>query len=146
MKCLALIEELRGVLEEGHKIPFANKIVIDKEMTISLLNEIETSIPDDIKKAQEVLNERQRILIEAQQEGEGIIKQAEVRINQMISENEITKQAKEKAEEIINEAKKMSRDIRLGANEYAQNILSGLEESLEKTLSIIKNGKNELTG
>ena len=87
---------------------------------------------------------RQRILVEAQNEADGIIKEAENRIISMIDEHEITRKAYEKKVEIIETANEMSREITKGTKDYADNLLSNVEGALEEALKVIRNNREEL--
>ncbi|HHX25006.1 MAG TPA: ATPase, partial [Thermoanaerobacterales bacterium] len=77
MKCFKVIEELQDLIINSSKIPLSNKVVISQEQILNLLDELLRVIPDDLTEAQKIIEERQRILIEAQQEGEIIVKEAQ---------------------------------------------------------------------
>ncbi len=109
-----------------------------------MIQEIRLKLPDDIKTAKRIAEEKQRIMAEAQQEAENIIRNAESRIAALVDENEITKKAYEQAEVILANTKKNAREIRLGTREYADNILSKVEEILEDTLDVIRLNRQEL--
>ena len=95
-------------------------------------------MPDELKQAKWIKEERQRILVEAQNEADGIIKEAENRIISMIDEHEITRKAYEKKVEIIETANEMSREITKGTKDYADNLLSNVEGALEEALKVIR--------
>jgi len=144
MEIFELLEALEDIIERGKSIPFSTKGVIDKEEILDLIKEIRLKLPDELKQAKWVKEERQRILVEAQKEADDIVKEAENRIISMINENEITKKAYEKKAEIIETANEMSREISKGTKDYADNILEGLEVALEDALKIIQNNRKEL--
>ena len=120
MKVLKLLEEIEEIVENGSSIPFANKVLVDKEDILEIIKEIRLILPDEIKQAQWIKEERQRILIEAQQEGEAIIEDANKQISAMIEKDEITKQHK-KIEEIITQAQINAKEMRLGARIMLMN-------------------------
>ncbi|HHU69788.1 MAG TPA: ATPase [Thermoanaerobacterales bacterium] len=143
---LGLLYELRRKINEGFNVPIAGKVMINKDELLSVIDEIENILPQEIKKANWIVNERQRILIEAQKEGENIIKEAEDRINKMVDDSEISRMAYEKADAIVSNARKNAREIRIGANEYAEEVLRNLYTYLEKTMSTVKKGIDQLKG
>lgn len=143
---LGLLYELRRKTNEGFNVPIAGKVMISKDELLSVIDDIEDALPQEIKKANWIVNERQRILIEAQKEGENIIKEAEDRINKMVDNSEISRIAYEKADEILSNAKKNAREIRIGANEYAEEVLRNLYVYLEKTMNTVKKGIDQLKG
>ncbi len=145
MELLELLEQIEEIVESGMNIPLSGgKCVLDRETILDLVQEIRLKLPDDIKMAKRITEEKQRVLAEAQQEAENILKNAESRIAALVDENEITKKAYEQAEVIISNAKKNAREIRLGTREYADGILNKVEEILEDTLDVIKVNRQEL--
>ena len=117
---------------------------VDKEEVLDIIKEIRLKLPDELKQAKWVKEERQKILVQAQNEADDIIKEAENRIISMIDEHEITRKAYEKKVEIIETANEMSREISKGTKEYADNVLAGIEVALEDALKVIRNNRKEL--
>lgn len=144
MEIFTLLETLEDILERSKGVPFSSKSIIDKEEILEIIKEVRLKLPEEMKQAKWVKEERQRILVEAQKEADDIVKEAENRIISMIDEHEITRKAYEKKAEIIETANEMSREISKGTKDYADNILSGLEVALEDALKIIQNNRKEL--
>ena len=144
MEIFTLLETLEEMLENSKSIPFSTKGIINKEEMLDIIKEIRLKLPDELKQAKWVKEERQRILVEAQKEADDIVKEAENRIISMIDEHEITKKAYEKKAEIIETANEMSREISKGTKDYADNVLNGIEVALQDALKIIQNNRNEL--
>ena len=144
MEIFTLLETLEEMLENSRAIPFSNKWVIDKEEMLEIIKEIRLKLPDELKQAKWVKEERQRILVEAQKEADDIVKEAENRIISMIDEHEITRKAYEQKAEIIETANEMSREISKGTKDYADNVLMELEATLEEALKTIQNNRREL--
>ena len=144
MEIFTLLETLEEMLEIGKSIPFSNKGIVDKEEMLEIIKEIRLKLPEELKQAKWVKEERQRILVEAQKEAEDIVKEAENRIISMIDEHEITRKAYEQKAEIIETANEMSREISKGTKDYADSILQNIEIALENALETIKNNRSEL--
>lgn len=144
MEILSILETLEDVVERGVSVPFSAKCMVDREELLEIIKEIRLKLPDDIKQAKWVKEERQRILLEAQKESNNIVKDAENRISSLVDEHEITKKAYEQANEIIANAQKNAREIRLGTREYADSVLDKVEEILKDTIEVIANNREEL--
>ncbi len=144
MEIFTLLETLEDMLDRSKSVPFSDKCIVDKEEILEIIKEIRLKLPDELKQAKWVKEERQRILVEAQNEADEIIKEAENRIISMIDEHEITRKAYEKKVEIIETANEMSREITKGTKDYADNVLSGIEVALEEALKVIQNNRKEL--
>ena len=145
MELLDLLEQLEDVVESGVNLPLSGgRCIIDREAVLDLVQEMRLKLPDDIKEATRITEEKMRILSEAQQEAESIVANAESRIAALVDENEITKKAYEQAEIIIANTKKNAREIRLGTKEYADGILEQVSQILEETLDVIEMNRQEL--
>lgn len=144
MEILAILETLEDVVEKGVNVPFSGKCLMDREEILEIIKEIRLKLPDDIKQAKWVKEERQRILLEAEKEANNIMKDAEGKIAQLVDEHEITKKAYEQANEIIANAQKNAKDIRMGTREYADSILIKVEEILKDTLEVVQLNREEL--
>ena len=137
MEIFTLLETLEDILEKSRNVPFSSKCIVDKEEVLDIIKEIRLKLPDELKQAKWVKEERQKILVQAQNEADDIIKEAENRIISMIDEHEITRKAYEKKVEI-------SREISKGTKESADNVLAGIEVALEDALKVIRNNRKEL--
>jgi len=144
MEIFTLLETLEDILERSRNIPFSDKGIVDKEELLEIIKEIRIKLPDELKQAKWVKEERGRILVEAQKEADGIVKEAENRIIAMIDEHEITRKAYEQKAEIIETANEMSREISKGTKDYADSVLEGIEIALEDALKVIQNNRREL--
>jgi len=144
MEILAILETLEDIIEKSVTVPILGKCLIDKEEILEIIKEIRLKLPDDIKQAKWVKEERQRILLDAQKEANNITKDAENKIASLVDEHEITKKAYDQANEIIANAQKNAREIRLGTREYADNVLVKVEEILKDTLDVIQMDRDEL--
>ena len=84
MEIFTLLETLEEILEQSKKLPFTDKAVVDKEAILEVIKEIRLKLPDELKQAKWIKEERQRILTEAQKEANDIVKEAETRIISMM--------------------------------------------------------------
>ncbi|MBE5813381.1 MAG: ATPase [Clostridiales bacterium] len=144
MEIFSLLEKLEDVVENGWVVPLTGKTMVDKKEMIELLKEIRVMLPDEIKQAKWIKEERQRFLFEAQQEANNLLQEAENRISSMIDESEITRKSYEQANETIINAQKTAREIRDGSIVYADEILTKMEETLKEAYLEIHKNKEEL--
>ena len=144
MEIFTLLETLEDIMERSRSLPFTDKGIVDKEEVLEIIKEIRLKLPDELKQAKWVKEERARILEEAQ-------KEAENRIIAMIDEHEITRKAYEQKAEIIETANEMSREISKGTKDYADSILANLESAinnvsvtLNEAIKTIEQNRKEL--
>ena len=144
MEIFTLLEALEEAIERSKTIPFSGKCMADREEILDIIKEIRIKLPDELKQAKWVKEERGRILVEAKKEAEDIVKEAENRIISMIDEHEITRKAYEQKAQIIETANEMSREISKGTKDYADNLLAKIEVVLEDALKTVQNNRKEL--
>lgn len=130
MDVLELIDHLEDIIEGGTPIPITGKVMLNKADLLDMLKEIRIKLPDEMKQAQWITQEKQRIIAEAQRQADAMIKETDVRLKREIEHHDITSEANKRASDIINNAQRNAKEIRLGAKEYADQLLSELEKSL----------------
>ena len=158
MEIFTLLEQLEDILEKSKSVPFTDKSIVEKNEILNIIKDIRLKLPDELKQAKWIKEERERIIDEAQKEANDIVKEAENRIISMIDEHEITKKAYDKKKEIIEDANDMYREITQGTNAYVDEILAniennmielgknlnGVELSIQNALETIQNNRREL--
>jgi len=151
MEIFTLLETLEDIFERSKSIPFTEKSIVDREEALEIIKDIRLKLPDELKQAKWIKEERGRILQEAQREADGIVREAENRIISMIDEHEITRKAYDQKAEIIETANEMSREITKGTKDYADGILANLENainniniSINEARRTIEQNRNEL--
>ena len=95
MEVFTLLDNLEDLIENSKKVPLSNKIMVEQKEVLNLIKDIRNKLPEELKVAKFVRQERERILAEAKKEANDIVKEAENRIIAMIDEHEITKKAYE---------------------------------------------------
>jgi hypothetical protein len=135
---------LEDLIESAIRIPITGKCLLDKDELLDIIQEIRLKLPDDLKQAKWVKEERQRILSEAQKEANETLKNAEDKIIAMINENEITKRSYEKANEIEALSQKRAKELKLATNLYIEERISDVEKLMENTLAELRANREEL--
>ncbi len=124
------LEILEDILDESSAVPLTSKVLVDKKRICDLIVDIRLKLPNSLKQADWVVQERNKILNDAKKEAQNILKEAEVYANRMVNDNEIIKKSNVQAKKVLENAKIAGKEIKLGAYEYADNILYNLEKSL----------------
>lgn len=161
---MKLLDEIEEVLDQSRAVPFSSKVNVDKEEIYDIIAEIRTRLPNEIKQSKWVLEERNKILIDAKKEADTIVKSTQEQVAKLVEDHEITKQAYDRAEEILEESRKTAKELRMGAIEYADEVLAVAESNLkamldsmhtenakieqfyEDKLNVIFENRNELRG
>ena len=144
MDILKTIDELEEIIETAGSIPLTGKIAVDKNDLLELIQNLRLDLPNEIKEATWVKDEREKILGEAETEAHQKITEAEERSKTLLDENYIMQLADEKAEKLVNEANEESAQIRQGARDYADEVLQNTQENLSEVIRIINNNRQQL--
>jgi vacuolar-type H+-ATPase subunit H len=137
-----LIDELDLVVDKGWNLPLSNgKCVIEGDYVKELISDIRSSIPVEIKQAKGIVNDRAEIIATAKKEAEGIIRQAEERAKQLVSQEEVVRQAQQKSSEIIAQTQQRIKELRQNSTEYIESMFRGAEEGFTKALTDLRQAK-----
>lgn len=137
---IELLEYLQDIVENSPKVPMSNKVMVDKKEIIDIIDQIINYLPDQFKKAEWVMNERERILTEAKKEYDALRKETMAMMRQNIENHDIVKEAKIRSQEIIASAQRDAKAIRLGSRDYSDEMLSQLDSAIEEEkIKLIKN-------
>ncbi len=146
MDVLVLIDKLDEIVNNARPMPMTDKVMIDREEIYDILDQMRTTIPEEIKQARWIVKERQEMLAEAKTESDRIVKEANEQAERLVSEEEVVKMAERNAAQIMEDARAREREIRLGAEDYADEVLETLETNLGKFLAAVQRGRERLQG
>lgn len=144
MNLVILLDRLDQLIGSATEIPLTGKSLVDTEEALDLIDKIRNALPEEVKRAEWLTAEKDRMLKESQAEAERIVIQAEEYVAKMVSESEIVKKAREEAERLLEQARQEARDLEKEAQEYAEQVLGNLEEALERTMTVVKQGRENL--
>lgn len=144
MDILHLVDRLEELFNESRPIWFTHSVMVDEDRMLDLIDQMRVSIPEEIKKAQQILAQRDRILAQAQEEANRTIQLAREKAEQMIERDAIIQAAHARAEQIIQQARLETETTKRDADEYVLESLSRLEVELEKMLNQVRNGVRAL--
>ncbi|RHV52334.1 vacuolar family H+-ATPase subunit H [Lachnospiraceae bacterium OM04-12BH] len=138
-----LIDEIETYIDNCKYQPFSNtKIIVDKEEIDELLRELRMKTPDEIKRYQKIISNKEAILNDARAKAEALINDATIHTNKLINEHEIMQQAYAQANEVVTMATKQAQDILDNATIEANNMRSA---AMQYTDGILANVENLLT-
>ncbi|GHV48599.1 hypothetical protein FACS189499_08340 [Clostridia bacterium] len=142
-----ILESIDDIVDNAPQIPLTNKkCAVNGEDLRELVKEMRLRLPNEIMQAKNIVNDRKRIIDDAHQQAESIIKRADERANRMTSQQEIRLKAEQQANEIMQSAQKKSRNLLAVTNENIDSILKNTEEALSDNLMTIKKARAAIKG
>ncbi len=146
MDVLELIDKLDDLVHNAKAVPLTDQVRIDRDAIYELLDEMRSTIPEEVKQARWIVKERQEMLAEAKRESERILAEAREQAAHESSQQEVVKRAEREAAQVLEQARQREREVRLGAEDYADEVLGTLEVNLGKFLSAVQRGRERLQG
>ncbi len=141
-----ILDAMDEVLDNAKQIPFTGgKSTVDVNEFRDYINQVRLNLPGEIKQAQALVNDRKIIINDARAEADSIIRKAEEKAKEMVSEEVITKQAQRRAHEILTLAQSKEKEIRNMTNDYVENMLSRVDELLSSNLSDVRKTRSALS-
>ena len=100
-----LLKFLYDMVQDAFTLPFgADRCILDRDKVLSILDEINATLPNDLKQARSIVEARNEVLAAAKREAEAIRRQAEDRARQLVSEQEVLTIARQKANDLLSSA------------------------------------------
>jgi len=140
MDILHLVDRLEELFNNSKGVPLTRMVMVDEERMLDLIDQMRLAIPDEIKNSQQIINQKERILAQANEEAHRIIELAKEQAEKLVERDEIVQKAKIIGDEIIQKAREETELIKREADEYAINSLEHLEVELNKILRQVQNG------
>ena len=118
--------------------------MVEAEKIYDILDEIQDTLPAEVRQAKNIVADRSQIIAEAKKEAEDIIRAAEERKKAMIEESEIMRAAKAEATELLNEVKSKAAEMRKAANDYVENIMKKTDDAITAQLTELRKTRQNL--
>ncbi len=130
---IALLDELEDVLTKSTRLPFAHRLMVDEERATALLDRLRASVPEEVRRARQVLRERDQLLEQARRQAQRIAEQAQQEAAMRLEREGLLDEAKQRTVQLIETARRDAMVVRQGADDYARKVLTGIEDLLSKT-------------
>jgi cell division septum initiation protein DivIVA len=140
MDILQLIDRLEELFNESKNIPLTRNVMVDEDRMLDIIDQMRITIPEEVKKAQQLLGQRDRVLAQAQEEANRTIELARQKSEELITKDTVAQDARRRADQIIAQSRVEAENIRADADDYAMNSLLQLEAELERITNQVANG------
>ncbi len=127
-----LLDELEKELNKTKKGIFAERPSIDADACLDIIDEIRESLPQELERAKNIMKERRQILIDAEEEAKQCIAAAQKNAEEMVAEDEITRQAELEAKRILDMARQNAKETKLSALNYARGVFDELKARVKE--------------
>lgn len=135
-----LIDEIEEYIDNCKPQAFSStKIIVNKDEIDELLRELRMKTPDEIKRYQKIISNKEAILNDARTKAETLVKEATIQTNQLINEHEIMQQAYAQANEVVTMATRQAQEILDNATMEANNVRMSAMQYMDDMLANLEN-------
>jgi vacuolar-type H+-ATPase subunit H len=140
MDILHLVDRLEELFNNSRAIPLTHNVIVDEDKFLDIIDQMRISVPEEVKKAQEVFTKKDRVMAQAQEEANRTLQLARDKADELVDRETLVSDAKRRAEQILEQARVEADNIKEGADRYAQESLQNLEHAMEQLLTQVRNG------
>jgi vacuolar-type H+-ATPase subunit H len=144
MDILHLVDRLESLITSSRMVPFSVYRLVDEDRALELIDQMRISIPEEVKQAKRVHQERDRIIAQAHEESGRLVDLAREEAEALVQRDVITATAERRAQTIIERAQREALGLKAESDEYVVQALSELEASLMRTLTVVRNGLDKI--
>lgn len=153
-----IIDDLELYIENCKFKPFSTEmIIVSKEEMDGFIRDLRMTTPEEIKRYQKIISNKEAILNDAKQKAQALLDNAAVQTTELISEHEIMQQAYAQANEIVALATQQAQDIldratmeantmRTSIMQYSDGMLANIENIMKQSIELATNDYNKLLG
>jgi hypothetical protein len=140
MDILQLIDRLEELFNESKAIPLTRTVMVDEDRMLDIIDQMRIAIPEEVKKAQQLLGQRDRVLAQAQEEANRTLEIARQKADQLVSKDMVVQEAQRRADQVLAQARAEAESTRADADDYVIQSLTQLQEELERISNQVNNG------
>jgi len=140
MDILQLIDRLEELFNDAKAVPFTHNVVVDEDRMLELIDQMRIAIPEEVKKAQQVMAQRDRVMAQAQEEANRTLQLSRDKAEQLIERDIIVQEAQRRAEQILAQARGEAEATRVDADNYVVDTLMQLQDQISKLSNQVNNG------
>ena len=140
MDILHLVDRLEELLNQSRPLWFTHNVIVDEDRMLDIIDQMRVAIPDEVKKAQQLLAQRDRILAQAQEEANRKLAIAREKSDQLVERDAIVQAAQARADQVLEKGQTAAAQTKMDADDYVLSTLARLEIELDRYLNQVRNG------
>ncbi len=134
-----IISALYDMVQDARALPLgADKCILERDKVLDMLDEIIAQLPVELKQARTIVESRNELIGQARREAEGLIRQAQEKADQLVSEEAIYQEAKRQCQEMVLQTQGRMAELRKASNDYMDDALRRTEEAIAMSLEDVR--------
>lgn len=134
-----IITVLYDTIQDAKSLPLgADKCILERDKILDMLDEIIAQLPAELKQSRAIVESRNELIGQARREAEGIVRQAQEKASQLVSQESIYQEAKRQCQEMVLQTQLRMAELRKVSNEYMDDALRRTEEAIAQSLGEVR--------
>jgi hypothetical protein len=139
-----IISALYDMVQDARGVPLAaDKCIAERDKVLDMLDEIIAQLPAELKQARTIVESRNELIGQARREAESVIRQAQEKANQMVTEETIYQEAKRQCQEMVLQTQTRMAELRKASNDYMDDALRRTEEAIAMSLEDVRDTRTK---
>ena len=140
MDILQLIDRLEELFNDSRAVPLTRSVMVDEDKMLDIIDQMRIAIPEEVKKAQQLLAQRDRVMAQAQEESNRTVEIARGKAEELVHRDLVVQEAQRRADQIVSQARGDAENVRRDADDYVVITLQRLQDELNKLAGQVQNG------
>ncbi len=134
-----IISALYTMVEDARALPLgADKCILERDKVLDMLDEIIAQMPAELKQSRAIVESRNELIGQARREAEGIVREAQQKAGELVSEQAIYLEAKRQCQEMVEAAQNRIEQLKQASNAYMDDALRGTEDTIAQALAEVR--------
>lgn len=141
-----LVDRLEEVFNNSLRVPLSAYLLINEDQIFSIIDQMRVAVPEEVKRANRIEAEKERILAQAHEEANRIRELAKQEASELVRRDSVLMAAQQRSDNILERGRREADVLRQDADAYVMEVLTRLEEDLLRYLSVVRNGLDKVSG
>jgi dsDNA-specific endonuclease/ATPase MutS2 len=139
-----LITVLYDTIQDAKSVPLsADKCILERDKILDMLDEIIAQLPAELKQSRTIVESRNELIGQARRESETIIRQAQEKANQLVTQEAVYQEAQRQSQELLQQTQTRMAELRRVSNEYMDDALLRTEEAIAQSLAEVRDTRTK---
>lgn len=139
-----LVDRLEELIDNSRMLPLSVYRLIEEDKLYNLIDQMRVTIPEEVKRANRVEAEKDRVLAQAHEEADRIRDLAKQEAEELVKRDAIVSSAQQRSDNILERSHRDAEALRSDADLYVIDVLTKLEEDLLRSLAVVRNGMRKV--
>ncbi len=132
MDIVYLIDRLEELAAKGTRVPMGSGVVIHRQRLLDLIDRLRVTLPADIQQSREIIQRREEVLADADEEAARIIAKAQAEVEERLKTESVVKEAEQRAQEMVREAENRAQNLVRDAEAQARERLDEAQSAADQ--------------